>query len=98
MTASELYQAGRLAEALAAQVDAVKADPVNSGKRLFLFELHAFAGDLERARRQLDAVTSDDVAIVAGLQQYKLLLDAERQRRDFFGKGVSPGFFNPGPE
>jgi type VI secretion system protein ImpE len=98
MNATELYQSGKLAEAITAQTAEVKTDPVNQGKRLFLFELHAFNGDLDRARRQLDAVTSSDVAIVAAFQQYKLLLDAEQQRRDFFAKGKSPGFFAPGPE
>jgi type VI secretion system protein ImpE len=60
MNAGELYKAGRLAEAIEAQIQEVKANPIDNGKRLFLFELLAFAGDLDRARRQIDAVSYDD--------------------------------------
>jgi protein involved in temperature-dependent protein secretion len=56
MSASELFKQGRLKEALDTQLQEVKAQPGNHGKRLFLFELASFAGDLERARRQIDAV------------------------------------------
>ena len=52
--AGELYKAGRLGEAIEAQVQEVKASPLDQAKRLFLFELAGFAGDLDRARRQID--------------------------------------------
>ncbi len=49
MNATELYRAGKLQEAITAQVAEVKANPTDQGKRLFLFELLVFAGDLDRA-------------------------------------------------
>ena len=47
MTARESYNAGRLQEAIAAQTQEVKARPADQSQRLFLFELLAFAGDLD---------------------------------------------------
>ena len=51
MNANELFQAGKLQEAIDTQIAQVKANPADQGKRLFLFELLAFAGELDRARR-----------------------------------------------
>jgi len=56
MNATDLFKAGRLQAAIDAQIQEVKAKPADHGRRLFLFELCAFAGDLERARRQIDAL------------------------------------------
>ncbi len=50
MEAAELYRAGRLDEAIAAQIAAVKAAPTDADRRYFLFGLLAFTGDWERAR------------------------------------------------
>ena len=44
MNAGELYKAGRLGEAIEAQVQEVKASPLDHSKRLFLFELAGLFG------------------------------------------------------
>ena len=44
MNAGDLYKAGRLREAIDAQVQEVKSNPGDQARRLFLFELLAFAG------------------------------------------------------
>jgi type VI secretion system protein ImpE len=93
MNASELFKASKLKEAIEAQTQAVKASPTDPGLRLFLFELLAFAGDLDRARRQIEAVTYDDPDQVAMLQRYKKLLDSEAERRKMFDEGIMPSFF-----
>src|SRR5436305_6288163 len=98
MNASELYAAGRLQDAIKAQTDAVKAAPADPNKRLFLFELQAFAGDLERARRQIDAVKYDEPERDAAVAAYRTLLDAEEARRKLFRDGVQPSFFHPAPD
>jgi type VI secretion system protein ImpE len=98
MTASELFKAGRLAEAIDAQVHEVKANPADQAKRLFLFELLAFAGDLERARRQIEAVNYGEMERDNAVQAYRKLLDAEEARRRVFGDGVMPHFLVPPPE
>jgi type VI secretion system protein ImpE len=98
MNATELYRAGRLDEAIAAQVQAVKNEPADHGKRLFLFELLAFAGDLDRARRQIDAVNYGQMELDTAVLNYRKLLDAEETRRRVFREGIMPQFLVPPPE
>lgn len=98
MNATEHYKAGRLPEAIEAQTLEVKADPANHGKRLFLFELLAFAGEWERARRQIDAVKYDDVHLDTAVSAYRALIDAEAARRRLFQDGAPPTFLAEPPE
>jgi type VI secretion system protein ImpE len=98
MNPTELYRAGKVEEAIQGQVQAVKADPADNGKRLFLFELLAFAGDLDRARRQIDAVNYGQAALDTAVLNYRKLLDAEQARRRVFGEGIMPLFLVPPPE
>jgi type VI secretion system protein ImpE len=98
MSASDLFKAGRLQEATDAQVKAVKADPADHGKRLFLFELLAFAGDLERARKQIDAVTYGQPELDTAVDRYRKALEAEQARRRVFREGIMPQFLVPPPE
>jgi type VI secretion system protein ImpE len=96
-SATELYKAGRLAAAVAAQIEAVKAAPADPSKRLFLFELVAFTGDLDRGRRQLDALKYDDPGQIQAQTGYRLCLDAEAARRELFAKGTRPTLLGPTP-
>jgi type VI secretion system protein ImpE len=98
MTATELYKAGKLQEAISAQVQEVKSHPADHAKRLFLFELLAFAGDLERARKHIDVVNYGDLGLDAAVVSYRKLLDAEQARRRFFHEGVRPEFLAEPPE
>jgi type VI secretion system protein ImpE len=96
--ASELFKQGRLKEATDAQIQEVKAQPADHGKRLFLFELAAFAGDLERARRQIEAVHYEEPERDATLQGYRKLLEAEQKRRRLFSESLAPRFLGTPPE
>ena len=87
---SDLYKAGKLREAIDAQILEVKAKPADHGKRIFLFELLAFAGELDRARRQIEAVKYDDPRLEMAVTEYRQLLDSEAQRRKVFAEGVVP--------
>lgn len=98
MTASDLYKAGKLQEAIDAQLQVVKSSPADHSKRLFLFELLAFAGDLDRARRQVDAIKYDELELETALLAYKKVLDAEQARRALFKSGTSPHFLAETPE
>jgi type VI secretion system protein ImpE len=98
MDASELFKAGRLADAVAAQTQAVKAHPADANRRLFLFELLAFSGDLDRARKQLDAIQYDEPELIAAVAGYRQILDAEAARRDLFDRGKAPQFLAPPPD
>jgi type VI secretion system protein ImpE len=93
MNPAELYKAGQLQEAIQGQVEEVKAHPLDQAQRLFLFELLAFAGDLERARRQIEAVTYDEPDLERAATSYRKLLDSEQARRELFAQVQAPGFF-----
>jgi type VI secretion system protein ImpE len=90
MNASELYKAGHLQQAIEAQIQEVKANPADHARRIFLFELLCFSGDLERARRQIDAVKYDESERDMAALSYRKLLDAETSRRKLFAEGVAP--------
>jgi type VI secretion system protein ImpE len=92
MDSAELYKAGKLQDAINAQIQSVKANPAEHAKRLFLFELLVFSGDLERARRQLAPINYTDPEIETALLNYRQLLDAEEARRKVFKDGVPPKF------
>jgi type VI secretion system protein ImpE len=98
MTASELYKAGKLADALAAQLQEVKAKPADQSRRLFLFELAVFAGDLDRASRQIEAVSYSETERELATVGYRKLLDAERLRRRLFTESLSPKFLADPPD
>ena len=98
MTASELFKAGKLGPAVDAQIQEVKTHPADKAKRLFLFELLCFTGDLERAQRQIDALKYDEVELQAAHLNYRELLASELARRKFFADGVEPKFLAPVPE
>lgn len=88
MNADELFKAGRLREAVEAQTLEVKAHPADASKRLFLFELLGFEGDLDRARKQVDALRYDQPELQAAVSTYRGLLDAETERRRLFQAGA----------
>jgi type VI secretion system protein ImpE len=93
MNASEAFKAGQLSQAIELQTAAVKASPADKEKRVFLFELLAFAGDLDRARKQIDVLQFDDPGLAAASFSLRSCLDAEALRRKLFREGVKPKFF-----
>jgi type VI secretion system protein ImpE len=98
MNASELLRAGQLAEAIDAEIKALKANPGDQERRVFLFELLAFAGELDRARRQIEAVKYDEPALDAAALGYRKLLDSEALRRRLFSESLKPEFFSEPPD
>lgn len=99
MTATELFRAGKLADAIAAQIAQVKAHPGDAGIRTFLFELLLFAGDLDRAAKHLDAVRADTPELVAAAEAYRGIVAAEKTRRAALSGGrEQPSFFGEIPE
>lgn len=98
MNATELYKAGKLTEAIDEQLKEVKAHPADHGKRLFLFELLCFNGELERAKKQIEVIQYPEMELMAAVTQYRRLLDSEEARRQLFSDGVVPRFFGEQPE
>jgi type VI secretion system protein ImpE len=97
-TASEHFHAGRLTEAVAAAIEAVKAAPADRGKRWLLAELLAVAGDTERADKHFDFLTTGsekpDLTALLGRQ----LVRAETARREVFAQGRVPEFLTQPPD
>ncbi len=91
-TATELFKAGDLSGAVAAALETVKGAPADGGKRLFLAELFLFAGDLERADRQLDVLFKPDSPDLPAVTLFRQLIRAETARREFFTAGRVPEF------
>ena len=98
MDANQLFDAGRLSEAVAAQTQAVKSQAADVGKRTFLFELLCFAGELDRAERQLDVIAQQSVEAEAAAQVYRNIVHAERARRALLADGTRPAFLIDPPE
>jgi type VI secretion system protein ImpE len=98
MSANDLFKAGKLQDAVAAQTQEVKSRPADQSARLFLFELLAFAGDIERATRQMDVLKYEEMELETARLSYRRMLDAEAARRRVFRDGVKPEFFVDPPE
>ncbi len=90
MDAGELFQAGRLGEAIAAAIQVVKTNPGDMSHRTLLFSLLCFEGDLDRARKQLDVVGVQ--AALSEAPAYNNQLVAEQTRRRVLTEGQRPKF------
>lgn len=90
MNAAELYQAGRLDEAITALGGALRDDPADARRRTFLFELLCFAGLYDRAEKQLDVLAQGDRDAQVGALLYRGALHAERTRQSMFEPGGLP--------
>lgn len=90
MTAQQLFQSGRLEEAVAALNSEVGDNPTNSKLRTFLFELLCFAGDYPRAEKQLDVLSQGGPQSEMGALFYRGALAAEKTRHEMFEKREYP--------
>jgi len=98
MNSSELYQAGRLTEAVDAALAAVKKTPSDTSRRGQLCELLCFAGDFERADKQLEAIGNLDPQTMPGVSLFRQLIRAETARQQFYAEGRLPEFLTePSP-
>jgi type VI secretion system protein ImpE len=82
------FRAGRLAEAIEALGIELRKDPGSARPRTFLFELLCFAGQFDRAGKQLDVLAQQDTKVQLGAALYRSLLQAHRRREELFAAGV----------
>ena len=94
MKARDLYKSGQLTEAVAAAVADVKVKPQDAAARSFLCELLCFAGDLERADKQLDTIGTQSPEAMVGVALIRQLIRGETARRQFFQEGRVPEVIN----
>ena len=97
MSAKDHFSAGRLAEAIEAQLAEVRSAPLDAGKRTFLFELLAFAGELDRAGQQLAVLAQETAEKGWGASVYQNLIAAEQMRRKVFAGQARPEVFLDAP-
>ena len=84
MRANELFRAGKLAEAIRELNEELRKVPTDTQRRTFLFELLCFAGDMDRAEKQLDILSQGGKNSELGAMLYRSALHAERERQTYF--------------
>jgi type VI secretion system protein ImpE len=90
MNARELYQAGKLEEAVQSLAAELRNDPTDIRRRTFLFELLCFMGEVDRAEKQLDILSDASKEAGMGTLIYRSAFQAERLRREMFEKKTFP--------
>jgi type VI secretion system protein ImpE len=98
MTSNEFFHAGRLKDAVDAQIQKIKNAPADKAARLFLVELLLFQGDLDRAKKHLDLLNYDSPEAQAGLELYRRAWDAEVERRQVLAGKSHPFGLIDSPE
>ncbi len=92
MRAKEFLEANQLSAAIAELNQAVKSHPTDTRLRTFLFETLCFAGEYERAERQLDVIGLQSESAGIGVEIYRQLLKADKARQRWFSEGLKPAF------
>ncbi|HEY4360169.1 MAG TPA: type VI secretion system accessory protein TagJ [Bryobacteraceae bacterium] len=90
MGAKELFQAGKLNEAIAALSAELRDNPTDVRRRTFLFELLCFQGEYDRAEKHLHVLAGAGPDAQLGAVLYFSALHAERLRHDLFAKKEYP--------
>src|SRR5262245_33194889 len=88
--AKQLFQDGALAPAIEAQLALVPQKPTDAAARALLIDLMCFAGDFERADKQLDLLVSQHVELTVAAALSRQLARAAIARREVFEKGRAP--------
>ena len=90
--------AGNLQGAVESALNTVKKSPTDVKARTFLFELACFAGDWERAEKQLDVIGMQDTNAMIGSLIFRQNLKAERDRLKLFSDSLKPQFIMEPPD
>ena len=90
MNARQLFQAGKLNEAIEALSTELRDNPGDAQRRTFLFELLCFAGNYERAEKHLDFLAQASADAAMGGLVYRSALHAERIRQRMFKENDLP--------
>jgi type VI secretion system protein ImpE len=96
--AEELYREGKLTEAIQSLQAFLREQPSEKRARNFLFELLCFAGEFERARKQLSILAEDSNESRMGMAYYFAALAAETERQAYYGDRAAPETANASRE
>lgn len=97
-TGAELFQAGRLSEAVEALNAQVRAKPGDVESRALLAELLCFTGNQQRADTLFDQLGTQDPTLAVGLALFRQLLRADVARTQFYEEGRLPEFLDTPPD
>ena len=90
MTPKQLFQSGKLSEAITALGAELRDNPTDVQRRTFLFELLCFAGEYGRAEKHLNLLADQGPQAKLGAVLYFSSLHAERLRQEMFQKSDFP--------
>jgi type VI secretion system protein ImpE len=90
MSVKELFQAGKLNEAIEALGVEVRDNPTDARRRTFLFEMLCFKGEYDRAEKHLNILSDATPDSKMGAMLYYSALHAERVRQELFEKKDYP--------
>jgi type VI secretion system protein ImpE len=90
MVARQLFEAGKVTEAIQALGAYLRDHPTDVKQRTFLFELLCFAGQYDRAGKQLSVLAQGSKETELGAILYYSALHAEKTRQDLFQKQEFP--------
>jgi len=96
-TAREHYAAGQLDSAIEVLGAELRNAPADAQRRTFLFELLSFAGQYDRAEKQLDVLARGGTDAELAVLPYRAALQAERVREHMFSTGDFPTGVAPTP-
>jgi type VI secretion system protein ImpE len=96
-TAREHFSAGRLESAIEALGGELRSNPTDTQRRVFLFELLVFAGQYDRADKQLDILAKGGPDNELAVLPYRAALQGERIREHMFSTGDFPQSPAPAP-
>jgi type VI secretion system protein ImpE len=94
----EVLQAKDLEAAIRLVTERVKANPADQTARITLFELLCFAGEFDRANKQIDVVEQQRNRNDLSVQIYRNCLKADRERHRVYEGSAEPYFFSHPPD
>ncbi len=89
-----LYQEGKLSEAIAATQQEIKRQPADCSLRVNLSQLLMFAGEWDRADKQLETVAKQDPRMAVGAAILRQLIRGELARQQCFAEGRCPSLLS----
>ena len=95
MTPEQLYEAGRLDEAIEGLNGRLRESPMDSRSRTFLFELLCFTGDYDRAEKHLSILADENPDAKLGGFMYRTAIHASRERVEMFDTRAFPALGEP---
>ena len=97
MDSKDLIKEGKLTEARASLVAAVKNNPGDTAKRTLLFQVLLFSGEWDKAERHLEMLVDRNMDMASAVALHKNLLKCERERLEVVSFRTMPSFLPSTP-